>query len=655
MTFAVFGQTLTHGFVDYDDLEYVVENPMVNQGLSLRGIAWAFTHLYAANWHPLTWISHMLDCQLYGLHAGGHHLTNVALHTAAVIALFLVLREMTGALWRSAFVAAVFAIHPLRVESVAWVAERKDVLSGFFFMLTVGAYVRYARRPWSPWRYGLVVLFFAAGLMSKPMLVTLPVVLLLLDYWPLQRKETRRRLVMEKLPLLAMSAAVCVATLFAQSKAISSDGSFSVPYRLGNALTACAIYLGQMVWPLDLSVLYPFPHHGQPPWEVALSAVLLAGFFAITIWQRRKQPWLLAGWLWYLVMLLPVLGIIQVGVQAHADRYTYLPQIGIYVALTWLVAEWGIGRMALGILMAGVLAVLMACAWQQAATWQNNETLWTYALACDPNNDFAEDNVGMVMMHTGRLDAAIACFQQELQIMPDSPLAHNNLANALLKAGDVDDAIMHGQRAVELIPQDAEACGNLGNALFRKGKVDEAVADFHKALQLKPASAMAHNNLGAIFLQRGALDEAMAEFQKALQLKPLLAEAHYNFAKALVQKGSPDKALPHFEQAVKIDPADPRYLNDLAWLLATSSQASLRQGSKADQLARIANNLAGGKSPDFLATLAASCAEAGQFDDARRHAKEAIAIAQMAGETNLIQRISGELRLYEAGRPFHQP
>ncbi len=347
ITFAVFGQTAGFGFVNYDDNDYVYDNPVVARGLTLKGIVWAFS-CHASNWHPLTWLSHELDCQLYGLNPSGHHLTNVLLHTATVIALFLVLRQMTGALWRSAFVAAVFAIHPLRVESVAWVAERKDVLSGLFFMLTIGAYVRYARRPWSPARYGLVVLLFALGLMCKPMLVTLPVVLLLLDYWPLQREESRKLsgLVLEKLPLLALSAASCVVTLLAQNGAIQSTELYSMPMRYANALVSGMVYLGQMVWPAGLAVFYPYPHNGLPAWEVALAGMLLAGLSAGAWGRRRKQPWLLVGWLWYLVMLLPVVGVIQVGGQAHADRYTYLPQIGIYVAAD--MAGGGVGREVAG-------------------------------------------------------------------------------------------------------------------------------------------------------------------------------------------------------------------------------------------------------------------------------------------------------------------
>ena len=510
ITFAVFGQTLRHEFVDFDDNEYVYENPMVAGGLTLKGFIWAFTHVHSDNWHPLTWLSHMLDCQLYGLHPGGHHLTNVLLHTATVIALFLVLRRMTGALWRSAFVAAVFAIHPLRVESVAWVAERKDVLSGLFFMLTIGAYVRYARRSWSLARYGLVVLLFAMGLMCKPMLVTLPVVLLLLDYWPLQRLEPRKLsgLVLEKLPLLVLSAASCVVTLLAQAGVRQSIKSIPLPLRLANALVACRVYLDQMIYPVGLAVYYPLPRLLAAE-EAALAGVLLACFSIVAWRERRKQPWILMGWLWYLVMLLPVAGIIQVGEQAHADRYTYLPQIGIYVVVTWLVAEWRVSRGLLGCLMAGVLAVLMVCAWKQTAYWQNSEALWTHALACTKDNYTAHNNLGTALCQMGRMDEGITQFQQSLQINPAFAGAHNNLGNALLQKGSVDEAITQFHQALQINPALADARNNLGNALLQKGSVDEAITQYQQALQLNPASADIRNNLKIAVLRKQRPNETI--------------------------------------------------------------------------------------------------------------------------------------------------
>jgi tetratricopeptide (TPR) repeat protein len=557
ITFAVFGQTLRHEFIGFDDNEYVYDNRMVAGGLTLKGFIWAFTHVHSNNWHPLTWLSHMVDCQLYGLHPGGHHLTNVLLHIATVIALFLVLRQMTGAFWRSAFVAAVFGIHPLRVESVAWVSERKDVLSGLFFMLTIGAYVRYARHPWSWGRYGLVVLLFAMGLMCKPMLVTLPLVLLLLDYWPLRRVESAGKLAMEKLPLLALSAASCAATLLAQTKAMMPTESFSLPLRFANALVACKVYLDQMVHPAGLAVFYPFPHVLSLR-KAALAGALLAGLSVLAWAGRRKQPWLLMGWLWYLVMLLPVAGIIQVGEQAHADRYTYLPQIGIYMAVTWLAAEWGakwgMGRMALGGLMTAILAVLMVCAWKQTAYWQNSEVLASRALACTRDNYIAHLILGNAFVEKGRVDEGIAQFQQALQIKPAFVKARNNLGNALLRKGKVDEAIAQYQEALKIKPNLTEAHFNLGDALFQKGRADEAISQFQQALEINPGYAEARNNLGRTLCQKGRVDEGIAQFQQALEINPAFVEARNNLGNAFMEKGRVDEAITCYQKALAFDP-----------------------------------------------------------------------------------------------------
>jgi tetratricopeptide (TPR) repeat protein len=657
ITFAVFGQTAGFGFVNYDDQAYVYENPMVARGLTLKGAVRAFTSFHASNWHPLTWLSHMLDCQLYGLHPGGHHLTNVLLHTGAVILLFLVLREMTGALWRSAFVAAVFAIHPLRVESVAWVAERKDVLSGLFFMLTIGAYVRYARRAWSPSRYGLVMLLFALGLMCKPMLVTLPVMLLLLDYWPLQRVEPRKLsgLVLEKLPLLALSAASCVATLLAQKESIEPTGVYSLPLRCANALVSCMVYLCQMVWPAGLALFYPYPSNGLPWWEVALAGILLAGFSVVAWKERRTRPWLLIGWLWYLLLLLPVVGIIQVGRQAHADRYTYLPQIGIYVAVTWLVAEWRVSRVVLGSLMGAVLAVLMICAWKQTAYWKDSETLWTHTLLCTTRNEVAHNNLGTFFMEEGSVDKAIPHFQKALEIRPDYAEAHCSLGRANCQKGGVDEGISHFQKALEIRPHYAEAYCNLGLAIFKQGRVDDAIARYQKALQIKPDFAEAHFNLGMALAQKGRIDEAITQYQEGLEIKPDDEVAHVSLGTAFCQRGRGEEAIPHFQQALQIQPGDPKVQNNLAWLLAVCPDASLRNGAKAVELARQANALTGGEDPIILHTLAAALAETGRFSEAVETARHALQLAEAQSNTRLAGQLQLELKLYQAGRPFHIP
>jgi tetratricopeptide (TPR) repeat protein len=543
ITFAVFGQTMGFGFVDFDDHIYVYENARVMGGLSMKNLAWFFTHAYYDQYGPLTMLSLMGDYQLHGLHAGGYHFTNVLLHTASAILLFLVLHRMTGALWRSAFVAAVFAIHPLRVESVAWVAERKDVLSAFFFMLTLGAYARYVRKPDSPARYWMVAGAFLLALLSKLTVVTLPFVLLLLDYWPLRRFEPPRKLsglILEKIPLLALAAGVTATTALAVGKRLIPEIHVSMPARLGNALVYYAVYLRQMVWPEGLAAPYPYSHNSLPPWEVALAGALLAGVSAVAWKERRTRPWLLMGWLWYLGMLTPMIGIVQVSAFAQADRYTYLPQIGIYVAVTWLAAEWGakwrVGQAALGGLMTAVLAVLMVCAWKQTAYWKNNEILWTRALACTTGNYVAHDGLGTVLMQKGKVDEAIAHYQEALQITPQDAKVHSNLGMALFQKGSLDEAITHLQKAAQIQPGLAKAHYNLGVALGQKGRVEEAIAEYQKALQINPDYAEAHNNLGHALLQEGRVDEAIAHLQKALQIKPGYGVARSNLEKAILQK-----------------------------------------------------------------------------------------------------------------------
>ncbi|MGA3266327.1 MAG: tetratricopeptide repeat protein [Verrucomicrobiota bacterium] len=696
ITWAVFGQTLHYQFLNYDDNEYVYENPEVARGLTLQGIVWAFTHVHSNNWHPLTWISHMLDCQFYGLNPAGHHLTNVLLHTATAILLFLVLRRMTGCLWRSAFVAAVFAIHPLRAESVAWVSERKDVLSGVFFMLTLWAYVRYVHQPAAPVSastlhpesvrpsrftfhvsryYWLALVFFALGLMSKPMLVTLPCVLLLLDYWPLQRlnpstlqrfnattlqrfnASTLPRLLLEKVPLLALSGAACAATLFAQSHAIQPFENLSLPLRLGNALISYAAYLGRMFWPSGLAALYPFMAADVGVASMALSLVVLAGISVGVFVLRRQRPYLLTGWLWYLIMLVPVIGLVQVGAQARADRYTYLPQIGLYLLLTWAAADlcagWRHRRVALGGGAAIILTALIWCARAQTGYWRNSETLWTHALSCTSDNWLAHNNLGNVLLQEGAVDEAMVQYQKALEITPDYADARLNLGIALFQKGAVDEAISHFQRALQLNPDYAEAHYNLGVALLKKGAVDEAIVHYHKALEIAPDYAEAHLSLGNALFQKGAVDEAMVHYQRALQINPDFAKAHNNLGIALLQKGKVEQAIVQYQRALEIatDYAEPR--NNLAWVLATCPQASRRNGNQAVALAQRANQLAGDGNPLFLGTLAAAYAEAGRFPEAVATAQHALQLAVTQTNTALADGLRSRLKLYQAGLPFH--
>ncbi len=733
---AVFGQTAGFEFVDYDDGLYVYENPVVAKGLTLNGAAWALTYGGIGHWHPLTWLTHMADCQVYGLWAGGHHLTNVALHAAAAVLLLLALREMTGSLWRSAFVAGVFAIHPLRVESVAWIAERKDVLSGVFFMLALWAYARYAGRP-SRWRYAAVALAYALGLLCKNTLVTLPFVLLLLDWWPLHRVKLDEAaggkvmapfwgLVKEKIPLFLLSVGSCVATALVPEK-VPDTGRLPFVDRIGNALVSYGVYLRQMVFPARLATPYVNPPGGLPFWEVALAFVLLAAISISVVACRKRRPYLLVGWLWYLGMLVPTIGIIQISFYSHADRYTYLPGIGLAMAGAWLVGDCSLGwkhrRAVLGGLTAAVTGALMVCAWKQTSYWKNSETLWAHTLACTTGNFYAHLNLGAELLKKGKVDEAIDFYQKGLQTDPDNAGSHYNLGTALLQKGKVDEAISHFQRALEIksdnaevhcilgnalrqkgnvneaITQyqealrinpryaaahvslgialvqngrvdeamvhcqkaleinanDADAHYNLGTALLQKGRVDEAMVHYQRALQINPDYMDAHINLGNILLQQGMVDDAITHFQQALQIKPDNAKAQNNLGNAFLKKGSMSEAIAHFQMALQLEPADPGIQNNLGWLLAASPEASLRNGNKAVELARQANALTGGKNPIILHTLAAALAEAGRLSEAMETAQHALRLAEEQSNTRLAGQLQLEMKLYQAGSPFHLP
>jgi protein O-mannosyl-transferase len=594
LSWLIFGQTFWHDFINYDDPRYVYENTKITSGLSLSGIAWAFTHIHSMNWHPLTTISHMLDCQLYGLKAGWHHFTNVLLHSVAVVLLFLVLLQMTGgpsrtgSIWRSAFVAAVFAIHPLRVESVAWIAERKDVLSGVFFMLTVLAYVYYARLPRIS-RYLVVLLFFACGLMSKPMLVTLPFVLLLLDYWPFDRiKGQVWKRVLEKIPLMALSAVSSIATLVAQKSAVGYTEELPVLERLNNAVISYVLYIWQMLWPVNLAVFYPHPENRLPLWEIISSLFLLICVTALAITLRRQRPYLITGWLWYLGMLVPVIGLVQVGWQGRADRYTYLPQIGLYIAATWTVVDltrlWRHQRIILSAAALLTIVVLSGRAWVQTRYWRDSETLFKHALAVTTNNDVAENNLGIVYLGRGNRDEAISLLQAAVDLRPDNSPAHENLAKALLQKGKVHDALIH----------------------------------YRKLLELQPDNIEVHNIVGTVLIQQGRIREGVEEWQKVLEIQPDNGNA----------------------------------MSNVAWVLATSPDDSLRDGAKAVQLAEQAMRISGRRIPVLFRTLAAAYAERGQFSEAIQTAQQGIELANTQGNSELATELSGNIALYQERQPL---
>jgi Tfp pilus assembly protein PilF len=568
---------------------YVYQNLAVTAGLTRRGILWAFTFAEIGHWHPVTWFSHMLDCRLWGLRAGGHHLTNVLFHAAAAMLLFLALKQMTGSLWRSACVAALFAIHPQRVESVAWIAERKDVLSGIFFMATILAYLRYADKPPSIARYALVVVLFALGLMSKGMLVTLPFVLLLLDYWPLGRlkpeviksilfPENRAliwRLVVEKIPLFVLSAASCVATNLSPEK-IAPALQMSLPLRIENAVVSYVIYVKQMLYPAGLALPYFNPPGGFPLSEIIIALALLIGISigAVMFWNTR--PYLIVGWLWYLGMMAPVIGLVQISYYTRADRYTYLSHIGLYLLAIWGVAElfrgWRYGREMLTVAALLLITALTVRTQAQTSYWHDSERLWRYVLSKTPDNYVALNNLALVLDEKGQVGTAIERYDRALQIQPAYAEAHNNLGNALCRVGRVREAIAHYQKALELVPGLPQVHNNLGTALGQNGQLVEAMAHFRKALEINPNSAGAHSNLGYALLITGEEDEALREFLKALEIKPNSAETHKHIADLYLKQGRAADAIAHYRKVLEISPDDADAHLRLAHALAEPSR-----------------------------------------------------------------------------------
>ena len=555
VTLAAFEQLRNHAFINLDDDIYITKNRQVQSGLTLEGVTWAFTTMHAGNWHPLTWLSLMLDCQLYGLNPSGHHLTNLVFHIVNTLLLFLVLERMTGALWRSGFVAALFALHPLHVESVAWVVERKDVLSTFFWMLTMWTYAHYVERPGFN-RYLLVLLFFTLGLLSKPMLVTLPFVLLLFDYWPLGRfqfgqssgdpkshtsksmnpgdqKSIAFRLVREKAPFFALCAVSSVLTIFAQQKggAVIPLEHYPLESRIANALVSYVSYIEKMIWPRNLAVFYPYQEM-LPIWKVVGSGLLLVCVSLLVIRAARKLPCLVVGWFWYLGTLIPVIGLVQVGVQAMADRYTYVPLIGLFIMIAWsapdILVGWRYRRVVLSISVGLLPLLLMIVTKLQVKHWQSGVKLFEHSLDVTFNNFVIHNNLGAALAEQGKIQEAMAHYTEALRIKPDLVQAHNNLGGALAEQGKIQEAMAHFAEALRIKPDYAEAHNNLGGALARQGKIQEAMAHYTEALRIKPDYAKAHINLGLAYLMIGNKSSALEEYKILEKIDPDLANVLYH-------------------------------------------------------------------------------------------------------------------------------
>lgn len=637
VTLAAFLPTVRHEFSHYDDGDYVVENTRIHAGVTWAGVQWAFTTVHASNWHPITWLSHMVDCGLYGLNPVGHHLTNALFHAANAALLFLLMLRWLGtralpggvhARWPALFVAALFAWHPMHVESVAWVAERKDVLSTFFALLALGCYTRHAQ---DGGRFGkfyfLALLFFALGLMSKPMLVTLPCVLLLLDVWPLNRltAETFRlknvfRLLLEKIPFFVLTAGACIVTLIAQSRqggnAVVSLETVSLVYRLKNVPVAYAQYLWKTFWPADLAVFYPLPLR-IPLWEVAVAVALLLVISLIAVWRLRTQPWLAVGWCWFLGMLVPVIGLVQVGSAQYADRYHYLPSVGIFLVVTLaaleLAARWRWAGIRLGVVAAVILLATFIAMERQLYHWRSNIALFQHALDVAGNNDIAQNNLGIALEKAGRLTEAEAAYRAAAKLAQKRFQAHHNLARVLTQLGRYEEALVERQIAAQLAPEKSFLHSALAGALAQAGQTQAALAAIERGIAADAKDPLPYVERAQIYFGLGRDAEAVDELRTALRLAP---------------------------QDVSI-------LIFTALKLAANENAAARDGNAAFALAVKANLLSNGGRVDVLDVLGMACAEIGRFDEARLAAQSALERGRAAGLKGL-EPIEERLRGYQA-------
>jgi tetratricopeptide (TPR) repeat protein len=544
----VFFQVSRHEFVNYDDHYYVTDNPIVKRGLTLEGIRWALQSTYASNWHPVTWLSHMMDVQLFGVASGWHHIVNVILHLCNAMLLFFLFKWMKGSTFSGCLLASLFALHPLHVESVAWVAERKDVLSTLFWLLSMLAYAWYCqKRKLMP--YALALTAFALGLMTKPMLVTLPFVFLLMDYWPMARyvnaktnpshKENWHKwvfpIVLEKIPFLILSAISCTITIHAQkaSGAMALTNAYPILLRMKNAIVSYWLYIYKTLWPTKLAVLYPYDF-GIPSGKVLFAMAAISAITVFSIRLRKSHPWLVVGWFWYLGTLLPVIGLVQVGTQAMADRYTYVPIIGLFIMVAWE-TDWQLSKLHFGNLVGSivVVALILTCSllsWKQAGYWKNSATLFHRAIDVTQNNYVAHNNLGQYLSSQGLFDEALIHYRKALAIAPRFEVAYLSMGNDQMNMGKFDEAMKFFDQGLQTNPNNPSLLNNMGNAHFKKGLYNKAAQYYARAIQADPRYAEAYNNLGGALVKRQRYDDAVILFQKALQLKPFYADAENNLA-----------------------------------------------------------------------------------------------------------------------------
>lgn len=578
-------QVKNFDFVNFDDPVYVTANPKVQSGLTIDGVTWAFTTFCAGNWHPLTWLSHMLDCELYGLNPMGHHWTSLQIHLTNTLLLFFILQYMTGALWRSAFVAALFALHPLHVESVAWVSERKDVLSTFFGMLTILAYIRYVKKR-NLFRYFLVFMLLSLGLMAKPMLVTLPFVLLLLDFWPLERLKyyshhqssgfqslNLSRLIWEKVPLFIPVAISSLLTILAQKEigALYTFEALPVKVRIANAFVSYAGYIIKTIWPQNLAVFYPHPLGISSLWYVFLAAFAIAGISFFSIRLFKQHPYVAVGWFWYLGTLIPVIGLIQVGAQSMADRYTYIPLTGLFIIAAWgmpdLLKKWHYNRIILVIFSTIIIFAFSTCSYFQIRHWENSTAVFKNAIQVTDKNWLAYNNFGLALMRDGKSNDAVFYFKKTLQIRPDFLKTVDNLGIALYRLEKFEEALFYYLKALKIDPKHAGMHNNTANVLTALGKLEKAVQHYKKAILIDPEFAEAHYNIANVLATQGKLEKAKFQYKEAIKKDSKHSNAHYNLGCILLKQKEYKEALANFAQVIKINPDYKQAYNQIGIIL----------------------------------------------------------------------------------------